>query len=229
MKKLALASLAGIAGLALFAFSLPESSFEGVITYSMSFGSSASASPQAEAMMQGSNRIIYIKGSKVRTDVNTSMYKSVTIADRQTKVEVTMVDMMGTKYEIKADPNKAKATDDKPEIKYIDSTKTIAGYKCKAAVVTVMNKRDGQSYSSTVFYTDQLPYSEDMGQYKGLKGYPLQFGLNQQGMNISIVAQTIEKKALSDTLFTIPTKGYKVVSSREEMMKDIQEQNSGAQ
>jgi len=157
------------------------------------------------------------------------MYHSITIADRKTKEEVTLVDMMGNKYEIKTDATKAKADDDKnkPEIKEIDSTKQIAGYACKAAMVTVVSPRTGEKSSFTVFYTDQLPYNADMGQYKGLKGFPLQYGMKQQGMTIMITAQSVEKKSLSDTLFAIPAKGYKVVVSREEMMKDIQQDMGG--
>jgi GLPGLI family protein len=227
MNKLVKATLIGAAGISLFAFSLPNNGFEGIITYSMSFGSSGNANSQMASMMQGSNRKVYVKGDKTRTEVNTGMYKSVTITDMKTKEEITLVDMNGNKYEIKP-TDKTKTADDKPAIKLIDSTKTIAGYKCNAAVVTITSKKDGQTYNSTVFYSDQLPYSEDMGQFKGLKGCPLQFSIKQQGMDITIMAQSIEKKTLSDSLFVIPAKGYKVVASREEMMKDMQENMGGS-
>ncbi|HWY98789.1 MAG TPA: hypothetical protein VNY36_06870, partial [Bacteroidia bacterium] len=172
---------------------------------------------------------VYIKGDKMRTDVINTMMHQTIIADRKTKEEITlMVTASGDKYEIKPDPAKAKTADDKPEIKYIDSTKTIAGYKCNAAMVTTTN-RNGEKNSFTVFYTNELPYSEDMGKFKGLKGCPMQFGIKQMGMTITFSAQTVEKKSLSDTLFVIPTKGYKVVASREEMMKDMQQNMSGGQ
>ncbi|HTA82138.1 MAG TPA: hypothetical protein VK783_04360 [Bacteroidia bacterium] len=223
MKKLALVTLAGITGLALFAFTLPDGAFEGVITYSMSF-----ASGQAGSMQQGNSRLVYVKGDKVRTEVNNSMFKQIIIGDRKTKEEITLITTAGgDKYEIKPDPTKVKpGTEDKPEIKYLDSTKVIAGYTCKAANITVTGKT-GEKSSVTVFYTDQLPYSEDMGQYKGLKGCLMQFGVKFGQANISITAQSVEKKPLSDTLFNIPTKGYKIYTSREEMMKDMQKQSSG--
>jgi GLPGLI family protein len=227
MKKFTRIALIGVAATTLFAFSSPQGdSFEGIVTYSMNIGGDANA--QAAAMMQGSSKKDYIKGDKVRSEVSTGMYKSITIIDRKTKEEVTLVDMMGNKYEVKPDPNKPKPEDKQPpEIKYVDSTKQIAGYTCKAAEITVVNPRTSEKSTFTVYYTDQLPYSTDMGQYKGLKGFPLQYGIKQQGMNIMISATSVEKKALSDTLFAIPAKGYKVVGSREEMMKDIQQDMGG--
>lgn len=226
MKKIVRIACIGLVGIALFAFSAADdSSFEGVITYSMSFGS-GSSSPQAAAMMQGSNTKIYIKGDKTRIEVNTGMYKQVVIGDRKTKEEITLVEMMGNKYEIKSSAD-TKKDDANLDIKYIDSTKTIAGYTCKAAVVTTKNPKTGETYNTTVFYTDQLPYSTDMGRFKGLKGFPLQYGVKQQGMDISIAAQSVEKKPLSDTLFVVPAKGYKLENSREDMMKDIQRDMSG--
>lgn len=225
MKKIKTILLTVVAGVSLLAFTLPGDSFEGIITYTMSLG--ADTPPQVAAMMQGNSTKIYVKGDKARTEVTTGMYKSVTISDRKTKEEITLVDMQmtGSKYEIKPDPSKTKP-EQAPDIKYIDSTKVIAGYTCKAAIVTVTSK-SGEKYSGTVFYTDQLPYSEDMGKYKGLKGCPMQYTMKQQGMSITLVAQSVVKQSLSDTLFAIPTKGYKVVSSREEMQKDIQQQMGG--
>jgi GLPGLI family protein len=226
MEKYARAAVIGMAGLALCAFALPDNGFEGVITYSMSF-SSSDQSPQAAAMMQGNNTKVYVKGDKVRTEVNSGMGKQIIIGDRKTKEEVTLVSTMaGDKYEIKSDPNKPKTNEEKPEIKYIDSTKVIAGYTCKAALATVTAKT-GEKNSFVIFYTDQLPYSEEMGRYKGLKGCPMQYGIKYGSMTINMTAQDVKKQALSDTLFVVPTKGYKVVSSREEMMKDMQRNSGG--
>ena len=231
MKKFKQIALIGVASVALLAFSLPagDNPFEGVITFSMSFGSAGASSAQASSVTQGSSTKVYIKGDKMRTDVTNAMMHQTIISDKKTKEEITLVvTSAGDKYEVKPDPTKAKTADDKPEIKYLDSTKTIAGYKCKAALVTMTNK-NGEKNSFTVFYTDELPYSEDMGKFKGLKGCPMQFGIKQMGMTITFAAQTVEKKSLSDTLFVVPTKGYKVVASREEMMKDMQQNMSGGQ
>ena len=228
MKKIVFATLTGMATLALFAFALPEGGFEGVITYNMSFSASGDGGQGAGAMQQNNSRLVYIKGDKVRAEVNNSMFKQVTIGDRKTKEEITLITTAdGSKYEIKPDPTKVKpGTEERPEIKYLDSTKVIAGYTCKAADITVTGKT-GEKNSVIVFYTDQLPYSEDMGQYKGLKGCLMQFGVKFGQTNITIVAQSAERKALSDTLFTIPAKGYKIYNSREEMMKDMQKQGGG--
>ncbi len=232
MKKFTKVALIGVAATTLFAFSAPtgDSPFEGVVTFSMSFTSSDPSTSQMAAMMNqsGSSTKNYIKGDKVRTEVMAGMMHRIVIADRKTKETVTLVDMMGNKYEIKSDPNKPKTTpENTPEIKLIDSTKTIAGYLCHAALVTVTSPKTGDKNTVTVYYTDQLPYSEDMGQFKGLKGFPMQFSSMMRGMRVNLSVQTVEKKALSDTLFVIPAKGYKVVASEQEMMKDIQQDAGG--
>jgi GLPGLI family protein len=222
MKKIVKILSVTAAGLMLFAFTnIPSAagSFEGVITYTMKFG--GDVPPQAASMMQGSTFKIYTKGDKSRVEFSFAMGKTVTISDRTTKQSVAISDMMGRKYEVKTDGTKKNADDKAPDIKYLDDTKTIAGYTCKHAQATVTGK-SGESYTSDIFYTDQLPYSEDMGQYKGLKGFPLSFETKQRSMNIYFTAESVTAQSVPDSLFVVPTTGYKVYNSQQEAMEDMQ-------
>jgi len=222
MKKIVkIASVMAI-GFGLFAFTnyaYAPDSFEGVITYTMKYG--GDVPPQAASMMQGSTFKIYTKGDKSRVECSFAMGKTVTISDRSTKQSVSISDMMGRKYEVKNDGTKKNPDDKAPDIKYLDDTKTVAGYTCKHAQATVTSK-GGEAYTSDIFYTDQLPYAEDMGQYKGLKGFPLSFETKQRGMSIYFTAESVTKQSVPDSLFSIPTTGYKVYNSQQEAMQDMQ-------
>ena len=161
MKKIVKIISVAVVGFMLFAFTnMPaaDSSFEGVITYSIKLG--GDVPPQAASMMQGATFKIYIKGDKTRTEFSSGMGKQIGIGDRKTKQSVSLSDMMGRKVEIKIDGTKPNKDDKTPEIKYLDDTKTIAGYTCKHAQVTVTGK-SGDNSTTDVFYTDQLPYSEN--------------------------------------------------------------------
>jgi GLPGLI family protein len=219
MKKIAFVASLAIMGFAVTAFVAPKVStgdtFEGAVTYSVSVDN-----PQAASMMQGSTIKTYIKGTKTKTVSDMGIYKSTTIADRGTSDEpIVLVEMMGNKYQIKPDPTKKKEDKD-PVIKYTDDTKTIAGYNCQKAEVTITGD-DGQSYTTNVYYTEDIvtPPAKN-GQFKGMKGFPLEFSMKQRGMNMAVSATKVDKQSVSDDTFTVPS-GYKLMT-REEMQADIQ-------
>jgi len=232
MKKFLKVATLFIAGFALFAFTniMGDSNFEGVITFGITFDSDAS--PQVAQMMQGSTIKTYIKGNKIRTESNFGMFKSVTISDKSNPDgTVMLMELMGNKYQLKIDDKAKKdAETDKPEIKYLDGTKTIAGYACKEAQAIVTDKRSGQKYTSDIYYTDQLPYNNDgphakSAPYAGLKGCPLSYSMKQNGTSFSMVCQSIQKQSVPDSLFKAPS-GYKLVT-QEEMQKDIMQKMQG--
>ncbi len=221
-----------VAGVALFAFTntMGDSNFEGVITFGITMDSDAN--PQVAQMMQGSTIKTYVKGNKIRTETNFGMFKSVAISDKSNPDgTVVLMELMGNKYQLKIDDKAKKDADAaKPEIKYLDGTKTIAGYVCKEAQAIVTDKKTGQKYTSDIYYTDQLPYNNDGPQaksapYQGLKGCPLSYSMKQNGTSFSMVCQSIQKQSVPDSLFKAPA-GYKVMT-QDEMQKDIMQKMSG--
>jgi GLPGLI family protein len=192
-----------------------DGTFEGVITYTISTDNA-----QAQSMMQSASIKVYIKGDQSKTVSDMGMYKSIVFADKKTPNDpIVLVEVMGNKYQLKND--KTKKDDDKaPDIKYTDETKTVAGYNCHKAEVTVTGK-DGQTYVSNVYYTEDLPhYSGGSGQFKGLKGFPLEYNMKQQGMTMSLSASSVDKQSVSDDAFKVPA-GYKLMT-QEEMQADLQ-------
>jgi GLPGLI family protein len=223
MKKLALAVSLAVAGFGITAFVAPgvssDSSFEGVVTYSLTVDD-----PQAQSMMQGSSVKVFIKGDQTKTYSDMGMSKTTVFTNKKTPDDpIILVEVMGNKYQLKKD--NTKKDDAAPAVKYTDETKTIAGYTCKKAEFTIVGK-DGQSYTSNVYYTEDLPvYTGGYGQFKGIKGFPLEYNMKQRGMNIALSATKVDKKSVSDDEFKVPA-GYKLMT-QEEMQQDIQKNMSG--
>lgn len=227
MKKIALAASLATIAFAITAFVAPKSSttktadsFEGIVTYSISVDNE-----QAASMMQGSSIKVYLKGDKSKTYSDMGMSKTIVFMDKKTPDDpIILIEVMGNKYQLKDD--KTKKDDKDPVAKYYDSTKVIAGYKCKKAEFTYPAGKSGESFTSTVYYTEELPaYSGGSGQFKGLKGFPLQYTMKQRGMVFSMVATAVDKQSVSDDTFTVP-KGYALMTG-EEMSNDIQKKMSG--
>ena len=198
--------------------------FEGVVTYSITFVGSG-LPPEALAMFKGAETITYIKSDKCRVDMNMPMQSSSFIMDNKNKNIVSLMNIMGKKFLIKmnaADIKKEQETAPETTISYTDETKTIAGYKCKKAIVTI----GGSGKTMDVYYTDQLPTNDIKPSYKGLKGFPLEYTINQGGMDMKFSAKSVSKISVADNKFDIPTEGY-TVTTIEGLQKAMTEQMGG--
>jgi GLPGLI family protein len=203
-----------------------DSKFEGVVTYTIS---ADGADDQTAAMMQNATTTIFIKGDMKKSVTHTGMMTQIAITDMKKPDDpIVLLDIMGNKYQLKQDASK-KQDDTKPDIKYTDETKTIAGYVCHKAVATITDK-GGDHYTSNIYYTTELPYDEEHGKIKGLKGFPLEFNMKQPGMGgppimITASATSVIKKAVPDSVFKVPA-GYQLMTG-EEMHQDLQSKMGG--
>jgi hypothetical protein len=221
MKKISLLLLSA-AAITAFAFT-GTSDFEGKVVYSMDLGN-AKMPAEAKSMFAGSELTLYIKGTKTRSDMQMGPQITSTIYDGKTNTSVTLMEMMGNKYKIKND-NTKKTDDKKPEIKVnvTTETKTIAGYPCKKAEVTMVSK-DGTSHASSIWFTESIANhmytSDDRGaQFRDIKGMPLEYEIEaENGMTMKMTAKTINKEKIPDSQFDIPA-DYK-----ETTMEDLQKE-----
>jgi GLPGLI family protein len=187
--------------------------FEGVITYSMTI----EGNTQYAAMMQGSTMKVYVKNNMSKTVVTNPMSNTIVIEDNTKPDEpVILIDAMDNKYQLKNEKNQKDSP--QPDFKYDDATKQIAGYLCHHAQLTQTGK-GGETMTSDIYYTDQLPMNDQGGKLKGLKGFPLEFNGKVHGITSENIATSVEKQPLSDTTFIVP-KGYKLVT-RAEMMEEM--------
>ncbi len=162
----------------------------------------------------------YIKGDLSRTEEAMAGNSNIVIADtKKPNDPIMLISMFGHKYAVKRNDSMKKAEEANiPKIEYIDSSKQIAGYNCKKARVTMNLPKQGTSVSD-VYYTTDIPYADPQGQFKGLKGMPMEFSVSMSGLNLTFTVKTVEKKSLTDSLFTIPA-DYKQVSL-DELQKEL--------
>jgi GLPGLI family protein len=191
-----------------------QKQFEGKVVYGITY-ENLPAGMEAMASMLPSEIKIYIKDNMSRTEQSMGMAgNQIVISDNKTETGTMLMDMMGQKYFVKMDNNSTKNAKSaaEPKYNYLTETKEIAGYKCKKAEVTM----EGIDESFSVFYTEDIPYGSNK-QFKGLKGFPLEYEIAANGLNMHVSAKQIANEKVPDAFFKIPD-GYQEMS-QEDLMK----------
>ena len=205
-------------------------SFEGVITYDIKIDNSAGTIPQEEmSMFEGSQMIISMKEGLSKVQMDLGPQQVTTIANKKENYMMQLFNLMGNKVAVKSNLDSlmkaGKAEADKPVFKYDSETKTIAGYLCKKAEMTVTDKKTGEKVTSVVYYTEDIPVTEYNTSMQGIKGYPLQFEVHKSGIVMTMTAKTVDKKTLTNADFAIPA-GYTQMTA-DQMKAMMQQMQSG--
>jgi hypothetical protein len=125
-----------------------------------------------------------------------------------------------TKEEMAKEEAKVKDKPADPKIEYTTETKTIAGYECKKAIVTMVGK-DKKEEKMEVWYSDKFENNNKEGKgqgqsfMKGLKGMPFEYAGGQGGMKFKMVAKEVSVDPVSDEKFALSTDGYKLMTMDE--------------
>ncbi len=190
---------------------------EGKIKFEMTYPDSM-ASEFASFMPK--ETMVYFKNGNTRTEMKMGG-GSMTMMVFKTGDHYTLMDMMGQKKAIKttkAESNKLKDSlhVEKPVITMTDETKTIAFYKCRKALITVMIQGEKQTFE--VWVTKDID-NIDMGDYSvaGVDGFAMESTIKEKGITIHMLCTSIEQFAVPDSLFKIPA-DYPVTTI-DEMMK----------
>lgn len=190
--------------------------FEGKILFTMDYPKLPDPSM---ASMMPKESVSYFKGGKTRVEMNMAMgVKNVTIADSDAKTAVSLIDMMGQKFAITTDANNPEAEKavEEAKVTVTKDSKKIAGYNCTKAVIET---KDGDKQE--VWFTKdlKLPKGHVNGPMKKIDGSVLQYGINQNGMEMVLTAKEVVKEKVSDDKFAIPA-DYKKMT-QEEFMKSM--------
>lgn len=197
---------------------------EGSVTYVMSM---EGLPPEQAAMMGDMETKIFFKDNKTYTEMNSMMYSYKILNDENG--QLFLMDQMGNKFftrtsKAELDKNAEVAKDKEPKIEYVEDAKSIAGFECKKAIVTV-NGKEGE-VKTDVWYCEKVPYVSQGGggrrggeMFKGLKGMPMEFSIKQGPMNIKMMAKEVSFDKVPDSKFVLSTEGY-----TEKKMEDLKKE-----
>jgi GLPGLI family protein len=147
------------------------------------------------------------------------MGKNVIVSDMDQKNGFMEMEMAGQKLRMNISTEEFDAEEGKIEnIEYVDESKTIAGYPCKKAII----KDDSGNLAMTVFYTEKIK-NQAQKEFVGLKGFPLEYSLSQNGINMVMTAVTINEESVSDDLFQ-KSEGFQDITQ-----EDLQKMMMGGQ
>lgn len=164
--------------------------------------------------------IMYFKNDKSRVEVSMAMGKTIVISDNKSGNAVMLMDMMGNKMAIdmnKADIEKEKQKTGKPKVEKTRESKTIAGYTCYKAIITMNDK------SFDAWFTNDLSMKNSFSsEIEGVDGFLMEFYNQQNGMNMKMTCRSVEPTDVSDSQFDIP-EGYKKMT-----MDDLKKMGGGS-
>jgi len=173
---------------------------------------------QAKSMMP-TEMTCKLSTDKQSMSMNFGMMEQKTIYDAVKQEANMLMNIMGQKFVIKNSAAQISETKKKEGettgVKITNETKTIAGYICKKAVVT-MKSKDGSETTLDVYYTDDI----DVSRYKfsntfpEINGLPLEFTMKTGPMSFNMVARSIKKENIPASEFTVGS-DYKQVTTDE--------------
>lgn len=172
---------------------------------------------------------IYVKGDHVKVESSSDQGNNYTFVDKAEKRTTQLTESNGRKtgyFSLDTATQKPAPQGDSTQqrrfssnVEYVDTSKTIAGYACKKAVVT--STFGNRSSTTTVWYTTELPLKEPLpttgfgrmggGAMNQIKGFPMAYETQMpNGFSINYEVTKVDKDAkIDDKEFEIP-KGYDI-------------------
>jgi GLPGLI family protein len=191
-------------------------SFQGTITYSIAPIGTVDA---ALAAQLPKSSMMSVKDAKSKKETAQGPAVITEITDATSKIFTILLDIPTGKYCIKLTEDSIKKGLAKKltiTAKFIDSTKVIAGYTCKKAVLTFKDV-DGTENNETIFYTEDIG-GKDFNynsEYYLIPGLMMEYEKNT-GMDITLkyTASEVKKGKISDKIFMTPS-DFKELSPEE--------------
>lgn len=181
--------------------------FAGTITFKVTY-EGRELSGDEEANMPN-KQISYYTADKKMDKTITPMGYYKTVMDYATNKVTVIIEMMGQSMYATVDKDEFKKDKEEPVIttNKLDETKTIAGYKCKKAEITV---KSGENESVTiVYYTEDLKASHPDEDYKDIDGIILQtetvMGEGDDEITMVVTATEVKKGKVKSVEFLQPS------------------------
>lgn len=143
------------------------------------------------------------------------MFSTSFVADAQKKTLTQLVKIMNKKFALVSDMNEVdQLINEHPKMKidFVNSTKTVAGYRCKKAKVTLIDTKE----TFDVYYTKDINVKNPnwYSPYREIDGVLLEYQIKRYNIEMRLIAKNVSDIAVDDSLFTLPP-DYKRVSKQE--------------
>jgi hypothetical protein len=195
-----------------------QGNFEGKIVFTISYTDLPAEMKNFESMLP-KDMTIMLKGNKSRVEQSQMMGKNVIVTDMDQKNGFVEMDMGGQKLRMNISTKEFEAEENiLKNVEYLDETKTIAGYPSKKAIV----KDDSGAVMMTLFYTEKIK-NQAQKEFAGLKGFPLEYSMSQNNINMVIAASEISEEKVADAVF-VKSDGYQDITQ-----DDLQKMMGGGQ
>jgi GLPGLI family protein len=182
------------------------------VTYNLTI-EDAKADPNIVKALSGATKILYIKGSKSRSDLISTGFQQTTIYDTKSDSVIVLREMGANKYISYLSGSKLAEQNKKFEgitFSEANDTKIILGYECKHVVAKL---QDGTAYN--VYYAPVIVPSnkEYEYQFRDLPGFVLEYdGEFDNGKSkVKYSASKITLTPVPNAKFDIPKSGYRVI------------------
>lgn len=186
-----------------------QSNFEGKVVYTMTYEDMPAEMKGMESMLPKEMKM-YIKENKSRIEQDNMMGKTIIVSDMDAKTGFMEMNMAGQSLRMNISAEDfEKEVNKMPDIAYFNETKNIAGYDCKKAI---MKDESGQ-LTLTVYYTEKIS-NKAHRQFGGLKGFPLEYSMPQQGMKVIMTASEVSEESISESIFN-KSEGYRDITQEE--------------
>ena len=161
-----------------------------------------------------SAKTVYIKGNDSRVDLVSPAIQQSVIYDKTQNTAVVLREFGTNKFMNRLNKEQWLTANKQYQgmaISLVNETKTILGYECKKAMITL---KDGSVFS-LYYATAIIPSVKEFEyQFKDVPGFVLEYQIKESGDN-TLVNYRAEKISLSPVLaskFDIPTSGYRLMN-----------------
>jgi len=171
------------------------------------------ADPAVVKAMSGSSKVLYIKGFKSRSELETPNFKQIIIYDSKTDSTIVLRELGKIKYISYLNPEIRKEKNKRYEgIKFTKTNekKTILGYECIKVVATLLDSSTYDVYYSPSIIPSNKEYEY---QFKDIPGFVLEYETQSENgkTKIKYSASKITLLPVPVAKFDIPKSGYRVL------------------
>jgi GLPGLI family protein len=163
--------------------------------------------------MDGATKTLYIKGTKVRSDLNSSSYTQTTFSDSKTDSTVVLRELGKAKYMSYLSKQKRDEQNKKFEgivFTKTGETKAILAYECTKVVAKL---KDGSTFN--VYYAASIVPSntEFEYQFRDIPGFVLEYETESEDgkTKIKYTATKISITPVPASKFDLPKSGYRIL------------------